>query len=387
MSHRKFHQPRRGSLGFLPRKRAQGYRGRIRSFPKDNKTRPPHFTAFIGLKAGMTHIVRRVKRVGSRRNRVELAEAVTIVECPPMQVVGVAGYIKTPKGLRTLNTVWSNSLSNSFKKRFYKNWYASKKKAFSKYVKKFSEENFNKSINRIRKYCTVIRVIAHSTKKHGKAKNQSKANIIEIQVNGGADMNQKLNFALSFFDKKIAINDVFSVGANLDIIGITKGKGTQGTTKRYGTKLLPRKTHRGYRRIGCIGAWHPARVQFTVPRAGQHGHHHRTEIGKRLYMIGKSQNDLKSESNLTLTKNDLTEKTINPMGGFPHYGEVDNDWVMLKGSCMGKVGMPLILRHQMFINANRRSIEEIDIIFVDTSSKIGKGRFQTKKEKKKFYGK
>jgi hypothetical protein len=34
------------------------------------------------------------------------------------------------------------------------------------------------------------------------------------------------------------------------------------------------------------------------------------------------------------TEYDLTEKTITPMGGFPHYGEVNN-FVMLKGCVMG----------------------------------------------------
>jgi len=60
MSHRKFEAPRHGSLGFLPRKRCQhnGGRGQIRSFPKDDATKAPHLTAFLGYKAGMTHIMR-----------------------------------------------------------------------------------------------------------------------------------------------------------------------------------------------------------------------------------------------------------------------------------------------------------------------------------------
>jgi ribosomal protein L3 len=32
---------------------------------------------------------------------------VTIIETPPMIVVGVVGYVQTPRGLRTLNTVWA----------------------------------------------------------------------------------------------------------------------------------------------------------------------------------------------------------------------------------------------------------------------------------------
>ena len=64
-SHRKFSAPRHGSLGFLPRKRCKRHRGKVKSFPKDDPTKPCHLTAFMGYKAGMTHIVREVNRPGS----------------------------------------------------------------------------------------------------------------------------------------------------------------------------------------------------------------------------------------------------------------------------------------------------------------------------------
>lgn len=37
----------------------------MKAFPKDDKTKPVHLTAFIGYKAGMTHIVREVDKPGS----------------------------------------------------------------------------------------------------------------------------------------------------------------------------------------------------------------------------------------------------------------------------------------------------------------------------------
>ena len=49
MSHRKFSCPRKGNLGFCPRKRTRHHRGKIRSFPKDDKTQKCHFTAFGGI--------------------------------------------------------------------------------------------------------------------------------------------------------------------------------------------------------------------------------------------------------------------------------------------------------------------------------------------------
>jgi ribosomal protein L3 len=56
-----------------------------------------------------------------------------------------------------------------------------------------------------------------------------------------------------------------------------------GVTSRWHTKKLPRKTHKGLRKVACVGAWHPSRIQFTVARAGQKGYHHRTEINKKIY--------------------------------------------------------------------------------------------------------
>ena len=64
-SHRKFSAPRHGSLGFLPRKRCKRHRGKVKTFPKDDPSKPPHLTAYMGYKAGMTHIVREVNRPGS----------------------------------------------------------------------------------------------------------------------------------------------------------------------------------------------------------------------------------------------------------------------------------------------------------------------------------
>ncbi len=39
-----------------------------------------------------------------------------------------------------------------------------------------------------------------------------------------------------------------------------------GVTSRWHCKKLPRKTHKGLRKVACVGAWHPSRIQFTVPR-------------------------------------------------------------------------------------------------------------------------
>lgn len=119
----------------------------------------------------------------------------TIIETPPVVVVGIVGYIQTVHGLRSLKTIFAEHLSDECKRRFYKNWcvdhlfahkhpdllcrflclnwlyfscfrYKSKKKAFTKYSKKWQDETgkkqLDKDFNVMKKYCTIIRVIVHS---------------------------------------------------------------------------------------------------------------------------------------------------------------------------------------------------------------------------------
>eukprot|EP01123_Difflugia_compressa_P015636 TRINITY_DN88_c0_g1_i4.p1 TRINITY_DN88_c0_g1~~TRINITY_DN88_c0_g1_i4.p1 ORF type:complete len:391 (-),score=78.70 TRINITY_DN88_c0_g1_i4:45-1217(-) len=383
MSHRKFEAPRRGSLAYLPRKRTKKHRGKIRKFPRDDPTKNPHLTAFLGYKAGMTHIVREPERPGSKVHKKEIVEAVTIIEAPPMVVVGIVGYVDTPTGMRTLTTVWAQNISQEFMRRLYKNWYRAKKKAFTKYAKSFTDgkgkEDLQRQVDKIKKYASVVRVIAHTqvSKLNLRLK---KAHIMEIQINGG-DIASKVAFATDLLEKQISVDKVFEQSEMIDCIAATKGKGFEGVTTRWGTRRLPRKTHKGLRKVACIGAWHPANVRFSVPRAGQNGYHHRTEMNKKIYRIGKGD-DTKNAT----TEFDLTQKTITPMGGFPHYGIVSQDFVMIKGCCPGVKKRPITMRKALFSSIKRAALEKISLKFIDTSSKFGHGRFQTEEEKAKHMG-
>jgi large subunit ribosomal protein L3e len=379
MSHRKFEAPRHGSLGYLPRKRTKKHRGKIRRFPRDDQSKDCHLTAFLGYKAGMTQVVREIERLGSKLNKKEVVEAVTILETPPMFVVGIVGYVETPNGLRTMTTIWSHSLSEEFLRRLYKNWYKSKRKAFTKYNKKWSADkgkHAERQLERIKKYCTVVRVVAHTQTRLIKLR-QKKAHVMEIQVNGGSTA-AKVDFAKKLLEQKVSVDTVFNQNELIDTLAATKGKGFEGVTTRWGTTRLPRKTHKGLRKVACIGAWHPSSVRFSVPRAGQNGYHHRTEINKKILKIGK-MGDAKNEF-------DLTDKKITPMGGFPHYGVVNEDYMMIKGSCPGIKKRVITLRKSLLPPIKRINSEPANLKFIDTASKFGHGRFQTAEEKKKFMG-
>ena len=47
---------------------------------------------------------------------------------------------------------------------------------------------------------------------------------------------------------------------------------------------------------------------------------------------GYHMKDGKLVKNKTATEYDLADKAITPMGGFPHYGEVKQNFIMLKVS-------------------------------------------------------
>ncbi|KAE8671363.1 60S ribosomal protein L3-2 [Hibiscus syriacus] len=155
-------------------------------------------------------IVREVEKLGLKLHKKKTCEAVTIIETPPM----VVGYVKTPLGLQTLGTVLAQHLSEEVKRRLYKHWCKSKKKAFTKYSKKFETED----------------------------------------VNGGT-VGQKVDFSYSFFEKPIPVDVVFQKDEMIDIIGVTKGKGYEGVVTIWGVIRLPCKKHRGLRKVDCTGSY------------------------------------------------------------------------------------------------------------------------------------
>jgi large subunit ribosomal protein L3e len=301
-----------------------------------------------------------------------------------MVVVGLTGYIETPRGLKKVKSLFAEHLDESVIRRFYKRYRGKDHyRAFKKYQQ---PENWRKTVEKVlpilKKKSSVIRVLCHPKMKDIPHIRKIKAPLVEIQINGGT-VDQKVEWGFSHFEKEVRVSDVFQTGDFSDVIGVTKGHGFEGVTARYGVRKLPRKTHKGLRKVGCIGGWHPERVRWTIARAGQNGYHHRTELNKRLYRIGQSARE--TTDNAT-TDADVTQKNITPLGGFPHYGQVLNDYVMLKGCTVGIRKRTLILRRSLFSPTLTGEQASINLKFIDTSSKFGHGRFQTVEEKAKFYG-
>ena len=96
------------------------------------------------------------------------------------------------------------------------------------------------------------------------------------------------------------------------------------------------------------------------------GYHHRTELNKKIYRIGSGVDEANAS-----TDSDVTKKTITPLGGFPHYGVVKNDFVILKGSIPGTKKRVITLRKSLMVHTSRRDLEKVQLKFIDTASKFG----------------
>ena len=75
-------------------------------------------------------------------------------------------------------------LSDEVKRRFYKNYYKSKKKAFTKYAKKYAEggKAIEAELEALKAHSTVVRVLAHTQIRKISNWGQKKAHVLEVQA-------------------------------------------------------------------------------------------------------------------------------------------------------------------------------------------------------------
>lgn len=180
---------------------------------------------------------------------------------------------------------------------------------------------------------------------------------------GGDDVKAKFEYAREKIGKELRASEVLHEGELLDVVAVTKGKGTQGPVKRWGgVKIQFHKAQRAgkARHIGNLGPWHPTRVMWTVPLAGQMGFHHRTEFNKRLIAIGE---------NGKLKLDGGKEMEITPKGGFPHYGVVRSDFLLIAGTVQGPFKRIVRVRPAIRPPKKRPPVERPQITYVSRESK------------------
>ena len=296
----KHNKPNRGSMAFSPRKRARSETPHISSWAAVEGD-DPKILGFAGYKVGMSHIMAVDYRKKSTTAGQEIRMPVTIVEIPPMKVIGARGYIQDTYGLRTLTEAWEKKIDKDLERTLPIPKGHNAKTAW----KKMSDSDLEE-----------VRLLVHTQPRMVTGIPKKRPEIMEMAVGGGS-VDAQIEFAKEMMGKEFTMSDFTQDGEMLDAIAVTTGYGFQGHVKRWGVKLLTHKNSKHRRMIGNLGPFSPGYVVSTVPQAGQTGYHQRTEYNKRLLKIGDNPDE------------------INPKGGFLNYGLIRGNYALLHGSLPG----------------------------------------------------
>ncbi len=310
---RRKHSPRRGSLAYTPRLRAPRPIAHVRAWPAQASL---HFQGFVGYKVGMIQVFMIDDRKGSLTSGQEINAPATVIETPPLVICAARLYSSTTYGLNATTDIWASELPKDLARTISLPKKYDQQKAFERAEVLIKGEKI-----------ADVRVLV-CTQPRASNMPKKKPDLVEIRV-GGSKIEERWNYCKGLLGKQVRAADVLKEGEYVDVLAITKGKGFQGPVKRWGIKILPRKTKEGHRQVGSIGPWSPARVMWTVPAAGQMGYHQRTEFNKRILKLGGEG------------------KEVTPSGGFLRYGPVKGDFIVLAGSIPGPTKRLVHLRQPM----------------------------------------
>ncbi len=303
-------------MAHRPRKRAASQNARV--YWQDSAEK--RILGFAGYKAGMTHVAY-VDDSESPTKGQEVMSAATVIEVPPIVVYGVRCY--------SANNSVGDILTSDDK---------------TLKLAGFDKKPAVKAVNETDVDDARLLVFSMPSKT-----GIGKKHIEKMELGcGGKDGKERLEYCKSMLGKELRASDVFKLGEHVDVVSISIGKGWQGAVKRFGVSKQRRKATGKMRHVGTLGQWHPAYVLYTVPQAGQTGYHQRTEMNKRILKMGQKPEE------------------INPSSGFPHYGFVRNDFVVVKGSVPGPVKRLIKLR--LAVRA-KGPVKEPSVGFVSLSPK------------------
>lgn len=303
MGHRKYSAPRRGSIAFRPRARAKSLEARIRTWPDNANKESVGLVGFAGFKVGQIQVMTVDDKEKTPNHGKPLMNHSTVISLPPLRIVGIRGYSEDGYGKHAIFDVYSKD---------------SIKDLSSKFKAKYTEDGLKKAEDSLANTEHLMAVVAVFPDKVGIS--QKKPFIFEVPVSG-KDVQTKFDFLKSKLGQEVRALDVFKTGQHIDVNAITRGKGVEGPITRFGVKRKQHKSRKSVRAVGTLGPISPAVVMYTVPRQGQRGFHQRTEYNKRILLMSNSE------------RNDVTN--INPKGGFKHYGLVDGDYMIVRGTIPG----------------------------------------------------
>lgn len=316
-------------MQFWPRARAKKETAVVKSWASSKNV---NLLGFAGYKAGMTHVMLKDTRQNSNTKNDVIRWPVTVVECPTMKVLSIKFYSNSPNGLQLISEVFNPKLD----------------KELARTISLPSNYNYNEKLKKAESKLDVVVDVTVNVytqpKKTGFGK--KKPEVMEVEI-GGNDIKAKLDFAKGLLDKEIKVSDIIKQGSYIDVHSVSKGKGFQGVVKRFGTALRHHKSEKGQRRM-IYGPLRPARITWGMHMPGKMGYHTRTEYNKGVVIVS-----------------DKPEK-VNPKGGFLHYGNVKNDFVLIHGSVPGAVKRIIRLTEPI---RGAKQIGNIDVQFISQESK------------------
>ncbi len=299
-------RPRKGSLQFWPRKRARKFLPRVNwsSVSDSNKT---NLKGFICYKVGMGSAYVRDETPNSMMKGKKIIVPVTILECPPMKILSVRFY----RGGIVKNEFLADSVDKELNSKI-----------------KISKVKHHDKLDKINlsEYDDLRIMVYSNVKKSGLKKTPD---ISELGLSGSLD--EKLKFAKENLGKEISISSVFDKKQLIDSHGLTKGHGFSGPVKRFGITLKSHKSEKGRRRPGSLGPWHPARVTYMAPMAGQLGMFARPSYNHNIVDLGKADGKFNNIKN---------------------YGNINTDYLVVHGSLQGPA------KRQLLITASARETKK-----------------------------
>lgn len=292
----KDNKPRAGSLQFWPRKRITKYLPNVNwDALKTNSI----VKGYIGYKVGMTSCLVKDNTPNSRTKDKRIIIPGTVLELPPVKIFSVRFY---KNGIVKDEILVENA-----------------EKELKKIVKLPKQKP--RALDEIKDYDDIRLLVYTKAKDAGFKKTPD---MTEIGLSGNVE--QKLSFAKDKIGKDILASEILKDVKMLDVRGLTRGKGTVGTIKRFGIKLKQHKTEKGRRKPGNLGPWHPAHTTFRTPISGQLGLFTRVQYNSKVIKLGRIQ-----------------ETNINPIQGWPNYGNIHGEFIVVAGSVQGPVKRQILL--------------------------------------------
>jgi large subunit ribosomal protein L3 len=310
MGHRKYSAPRRGSIAFRPRSRAKSLEARVRTWPQMVGEKST-LLGFAGFKVGSIHVLTIDDREKTPNFGKQLMNAATVIATPPVKIIGVRAYRKDNYGQHAIFDAYAKEIP----------------KEMSRKVEiKQADDALAKAEAKIGEANSVMAIASVTPSAVGIA--QKKPFVFELGVSG-KDVKAQFEYVKTLLGKELKIGDILQVGQNVDVFGITRGKGIEGPITRFGVKRKQHKSRKSVRAVGTLGPISPAVVMYTVARQGQRGFHQRTEYNKRILIMSNAEKDV----------------SINPKGGFKHFGLVKGDYIVVRGSIPGVPKRLVKMRH------------------------------------------